>query len=71
MKLGNALGCHQRPDRSFFYKGHQFPLCARCTGAVLGQFFAVVLRFAIKPNMILCVIFCGVLFLDWLIQYLE
>ena len=28
--------CHQRPDRSFFIKGHQFPLCARCTGFVLG-----------------------------------
>ncbi len=28
--------CHQRPDRSFFYKGRQFPLCARCTGFVIG-----------------------------------
>ncbi|MEK7256227.1 MAG: DUF2085 domain-containing protein [Bacteroidota bacterium] len=28
--------CHRRPDRSFFYKGKQFPLCARCTGTVLG-----------------------------------
>lgn len=24
--------CHQRPDRSFFIRGRQFPLCARCTG---------------------------------------
>lgn len=28
--------CHQKPERSFFYKGHQFPVCARCTGAYLG-----------------------------------
>lgn len=28
--------CHQRPDRSFFFRGHQFPLCARCTGLVIG-----------------------------------
>lgn len=28
--------CHQRPDRSFFFRGHQFPLCARCTGFVVG-----------------------------------
>lgn len=24
--------CHRKPERSFFYKGHQFPVCARCTG---------------------------------------
>ncbi|PQL93072.1 DUF2085 domain-containing protein [Apibacter adventoris] len=24
--------CHQKPERSFFWKGKQFPLCARCTG---------------------------------------
>ncbi|RAP44578.1 MAG: hypothetical protein BZ135_08030 [Methanosphaera sp. rholeuAM6] len=28
--------CHQRPDRSFFFRGHQFPLCARCTGFLVG-----------------------------------
>jgi uncharacterized membrane protein len=27
-----GLICHQRPDRSFFWAGHQFPVCARCTG---------------------------------------
>ena len=24
--------CHRKPERSFFYKGHQFPVCTRCTG---------------------------------------
>lgn len=28
--------CHQRPDRSFFIRGHQFPVCARCTGFLVG-----------------------------------
>lgn len=28
--------CHQKPERSFFWKGKQFPLCARCTGINLG-----------------------------------
>lgn len=28
--------CHRRPDRSFFWKGKQFPLCARCTGIHIG-----------------------------------
>lgn len=24
--------CHRKPERSFFIKGYQFPVCARCTG---------------------------------------
>ena len=24
--------CHRKPERSFFIKEHQFPVCARCTG---------------------------------------
>lgn len=31
--------CHQRPDRSFFFRGHQFPVCARCTGFIVGTLF--------------------------------
>ena len=28
--------CHQLSDRSFIVKGVQLPLCARCTGIVIG-----------------------------------
>ena len=31
MKWSNLI-CHRLPERSFFIKGHQFPVCARCTG---------------------------------------
>ncbi len=31
-----ALVCHQKPDRSFFSCGRQWPVCARCTGLYLG-----------------------------------
>jgi uncharacterized membrane protein len=30
------VSCHRRSDRSFFWKGKQFPLCARCTGIHIG-----------------------------------
>ena len=30
-----AVICHQRPERSFFWDGHQLPVCARCTGLYL------------------------------------
>ena len=40
-KIGRFLriffGCHARPERSFFYKGKQFPICARCTGELVGM----------------------------------
>jgi uncharacterized membrane protein len=28
--------CHRKPERSFFIRGHQFPVCARCTGFYTG-----------------------------------
>lgn len=35
MKI-QIVACHRKPERSFFYKGKQFPVCARCTGISLG-----------------------------------
>ena len=31
MNITNLI-CHRKPERSFHIKGHQFPVCARCTG---------------------------------------
>lgn len=38
-------GCHQIPERSFFLFGYQFPVCARCTGIIIGGIFAIVIPF--------------------------
>lgn len=35
-------GCHQMPERSFFIKGYQFPLCSRCTGILVGEIVSIV-----------------------------
>lgn len=40
--------CHCRADRSFFYKGRQFPICARCTGQLLGLFLGVPIAIILK-----------------------
>ncbi len=32
----NFSFCHRMPERSFFWKGKQFPVCARCTGIHIG-----------------------------------
>ena len=37
MEIGyKVCRCHQLPQRSFFYHGMQFPVCARCTGILSG-----------------------------------
>ena len=34
--LAGALICHQRPERSFYRNGAQYPVCARCLGVYAG-----------------------------------
>lgn len=34
--------CHRLPERSFFYKGKQFPICARCTGILVGYVIGII-----------------------------
>jgi uncharacterized membrane protein len=41
--------CHQLPERSFFIAGHQFAVCARCTGLYAGFGLFVLLYPAIRP----------------------
>ena len=43
-----GLICHQRPERSFFLAGHQFPVCARCTGLYLSAALGLMGWVAIK-----------------------
>lgn len=37
------FGCHGRADRSFFFNGHQFPICARCTGELIGILVSILI----------------------------
>ncbi|WP_205683845.1 DUF2085 domain-containing protein [Brevibacillus migulae] len=41
------MPCHRLPARSFHFRGKPFPVCARCTGILLG-FFGVPLLVAVK-----------------------
>jgi len=41
--------CHQLPERSFFIAGHQFAVCARCTGLYAGFTFAILLYPLMRP----------------------
>lgn len=66
--LGEMSGCHRMPERSFFVHGKQFPVCARCTGAFIGYFVGFVCFFFYRLHPLICILLCGIMFLDWLIQ---
>ena len=70
MTLGMWTGCHQMPERSFFFRGKQFPVCARCTGAFLGYITGGVVSLFLFAPIWLDLLFCGILFADWLVQYI-
>lgn len=72
MDFGDKLGCHQIPERSFFFKGYQFPVCARCTGVFIGEFIAIILLiFHIKINLYISIGLLLIMGIDWGIQYLK
>lgn len=72
MEYGARLGCHQMQSRSFSCCGYQFPLCARCTGVLLGQIIGIVLLvLGVHVPWAVIALCIGVMGADWLIQYLE
>lgn len=72
MEYGHRIGCHQMPERSLFYKGYQFPVCARCTGVIIGEIIAILmLIFRIELNIIVSVFLLLIMGFDWFIQFIN
>lgn len=74
MSIGRRLGCHQMGKRSFFWKQWQFPVCARCTGVIIGNILSLIFYWFIYNKVILLVIsgvFSLIMLTDWLIQYFR
>ena len=63
-----VFGCHCRADRSFFYRGRQFPVCARCTGLLFGFLLGVAMLFLYTPPVWVLVILALPMIADGLIQ---
>ncbi len=62
------MSCHQKPERSFYYKKYQLPVCARCTGLYLGYLVGLIIGIFFNVPIIAAVIMiipCG---LDGFIQ---
>ena len=45
--IGSVI-CHQIPERSFFWDGHQLPVCARCTGLYASAAVGLIAWYALK-----------------------
>lgn len=71
MRIGKRLGCHQRADRSFFIKGYQFPVCARCTGVIISSLLAVFAFFISPISIGISFLLSLIMFLDWFMQYIK
>ena len=63
-------GCHQRADRSFFIKGQQMPVCARCEGELIGMVIGLILIFFVRPGFLLPVLLMVPMITDGLVQNL-
>lgn len=68
MLLGEKTGCHQKPERSLFIKGYQMPVCARCTGVILGYLISLPCFFMFGFMKILSITGSIVMLIDWLLQ---
>ena len=62
------MGCHQRPERSFWYKGKPFPICARCTGILIGFVSAFLCVWFVDLKIKWCVLMLLPMIIDGGIQ---
>jgi uncharacterized membrane protein len=51
MRLGHLAGCHQMASRSFHIHGMQCPLCARCSGLLIGEVMLAPLYILLVPQV--------------------
>ena len=65
-------GCHQLPERSFFFKGYQLPVCARCLGIIVGYIIGIfLLLFDFKLSIYLSFLFMLTTLIDWSLQFFR
>ena len=73
MRFGHDVwGCHQIADRSFFIGDYQFPVCARCTGLMIGELiYLIVYRKSKKCTLSCGTLLCVPLVIDGSVQAIS
>lgn len=61
-------GCHCREERSFHYKGEKFPICARCTGELMGMLVSVFSCFFFRLPLFWAILIMLPMIVDGLVQ---
>lgn len=64
-------GCHCLDERSFHIKGVKFPVCARCTGILLGMIAGFALYAFFKTSVKACFLLLLPLMIDGFAQRLT
>ena len=62
------FGCHCREDRSFYYKGEKFPICARCTGELVGMLISLFSCFFFRPPIWVSILLLLPMIIDGVVQ---
>lgn len=75
MNVFNLI-CHRKPERSFFIRGHQFPVCSRCTGFYLSMAAYFIYTYYFFVDYTPFLLFCAGLLLvptgyDGITQFFE
>jgi uncharacterized membrane protein len=72
-RLLYSIPCHRRADRSLFFHGKQFPLCARCTAIYAAYLSLPIFAFMDKniSFLILGILFQLPMFIDGVTQLLK
>ena len=65
------FGCHCMDSRSFHYRNIRFPICARCTGELIGILLGVILFAFWQPGWLLALLLLLPLLIDGGIQALT
>lgn len=67
-----SLSCHQKAERSFFFGKYQCPLCARCSGLLVGYLTGIYMWiYNYRLPLYLNIICIFLMFIDWIIQFKE
>jgi len=62
--------CHRLPERSFFFRGKQFPLCARCTGIFIGYMVGLLYAFTFGSiELVFALLLLIPLIIDGMVQF--
>ena len=69
--LAIIFNCHCLPERSFFFRGRQFPVCARCTGVIAGYVLGIISAFLLIFDWYIALILMIPLITDGFIQHLT